>query len=31
MKEEKEYLQSGGKLILPLPEFRIVTLAATDT
>ncbi|TMI19926.1 methyltransferase domain-containing protein [Candidatus Bathyarchaeota archaeon] len=24
MKEEKEYLESGGKFIVPLPEFRIV-------
>ena len=25
MKEEREYLESGGKFIIPLPEFRIVT------
>jgi hypothetical protein len=25
MKEEKEYLESGGKFIIPLPEFRILT------
>jgi len=25
MKEEKQYLESGGKFIIPLPEFRIAT------
>jgi NDP-4-keto-2,6-dideoxyhexose 3-C-methyltransferase len=25
MKEEKEYLEAGGKFIIPLPEFRILT------
>ena len=27
MQEEKEYLRSGGKLIVPLPEFRVEPLA----
>ncbi|TMI22465.1 class I SAM-dependent methyltransferase [Candidatus Bathyarchaeota archaeon] len=27
MREEQEYLESGGKLIVPLPEFRIAELS----
>lgn len=29
--DEQEYLESGGKLIVPLPEFRIVTNGEVET